>query len=171
MQQANIAACTCRGKYDGPEPQRLAVLKYAARLGASHVDVELKVATYFFAGMSCQQEDHSVVPSLHSSLLLNIIAFSIVSVHHTLEQPIHMMTSTHATVVMHATESPGSLRPLDIYACMCSDHVLIMSYGSLARWRSSSCRHQDHLVVPQLPRYSFRCCAGQHSAADVGLWC
>lgn len=46
------AACTCRGKYDGPEPQRLAVLKYAARLGASHVDVELKVATYFFAGTS-----------------------------------------------------------------------------------------------------------------------
>jgi hypothetical protein len=40
----------CRGNYDGPEPQRLAVLKYAAHLGASHVDVELKVATYFFAG-------------------------------------------------------------------------------------------------------------------------
>ena len=42
----------CRGRYDGPEPQRLAVLKYAALLGASHVDVELKVASYFFAGKS-----------------------------------------------------------------------------------------------------------------------
>ena len=40
-----------RGKYDGPEPARLAVLKFAAHLGASHVDVELKAAPYFFAGM------------------------------------------------------------------------------------------------------------------------
>lgn len=45
-----ISGQNCRGNYDGPEPQRLAVLKYAAHLGASHVDVELKVATYFFAG-------------------------------------------------------------------------------------------------------------------------
>lgn len=45
-----ISGQHCRGNYDGPEPQRLAVLKYAAHLGASHVDVELKVATYFFAG-------------------------------------------------------------------------------------------------------------------------
>ena len=45
-----ISGHHCRGNYDGPEPQRLAVLKYAAHLGASHVDVELKVATYFFAG-------------------------------------------------------------------------------------------------------------------------
>lgn len=44
----------CRGKYDGPEPQRLAVLKYAAILGVSHVDVELKVASYFFAGSNDQ---------------------------------------------------------------------------------------------------------------------
>ena len=43
----------CRGKYDGPEPARLAVLKFAAHLGASHVDVELKAAPYFFAGTFC----------------------------------------------------------------------------------------------------------------------
>lgn len=47
---ATTTACKCRGKYDGPEPARLAVLKYAAHLGASHVDVELKAAPYFFAG-------------------------------------------------------------------------------------------------------------------------
>ena len=41
----------CRsGKYDGPEAQRLAVLKAAATGGAAYVDVELKVAHVFFAG-------------------------------------------------------------------------------------------------------------------------
>ena len=52
--------CHCRGKYDGPEPQRLAVLKYAALLGASHVDVELKVATYFFAGSAALIFDQAI---------------------------------------------------------------------------------------------------------------
>ena len=43
-------SCPCSGKYNGPEPQRLAVLKFAAFLGASHIDVELQAAQYFFAG-------------------------------------------------------------------------------------------------------------------------
>ncbi len=57
----------CRGNYDGPEPQRLAVLKYAAHLGASHVDVELKVATYFFAGecSNLSAEGHSASNTLY----------------------------------------------------------------------------------------------------------
>ncbi|EFN57759.1 hypothetical protein CHLNCDRAFT_143054 [Chlorella variabilis] len=38
------------GKYDGPEPQRLAALRLAALSGAAYVDVELKVAPAFFAG-------------------------------------------------------------------------------------------------------------------------
>ncbi|KAL0035402.1 hypothetical protein WJX77_005085 [Trebouxia sp. C0004] len=54
------------GNYDGPEPQRLAVLKYAARLGASHVDVELKVATYFFAGGGPVPVDTKVILSSHN---------------------------------------------------------------------------------------------------------
>ncbi|KXZ55471.1 hypothetical protein GPECTOR_2g1020 [Gonium pectorale] len=37
------------GKYDGPEPERLAVLKMAALLGAPYVDVEFKASPYFFA--------------------------------------------------------------------------------------------------------------------------
>jgi hypothetical protein len=43
--------CThLRGKYDGPEPERLAVLKLAALMGAPYVDVEFKASPYFFAG-------------------------------------------------------------------------------------------------------------------------
>ncbi|EFJ45882.1 hypothetical protein VOLCADRAFT_82062 [Volvox carteri f. nagariensis] len=38
------------GKYDGPEPERLAVLKMAALMGAPYVDVEFKASPYFFAG-------------------------------------------------------------------------------------------------------------------------
>jgi 3-dehydroquinate dehydratase len=46
------AAClaACRGDYSGDEAQRLAILKYAAVLGAAFVDVELKAAPFFFAG-------------------------------------------------------------------------------------------------------------------------
>lgn len=40
---------TCRGNYQGPEPPRLATLKYAAMLGAPYVDCEYKAATFFFA--------------------------------------------------------------------------------------------------------------------------
>ncbi len=40
----------CRGDYSGDEAQRLAILKYAAVLGADFVDVELKAAPFFFAG-------------------------------------------------------------------------------------------------------------------------
>ncbi|KAL3148662.1 hypothetical protein ABBQ38_014082 [Trebouxia sp. C0009 RCD-2024] len=54
------------GKYDGPEPQRLAVLKYAALLGASHVDVELKVASYFFAGGGAVPAETKVILSSHN---------------------------------------------------------------------------------------------------------
>jgi len=38
------------GNYAGPEPERLATLKYAALLGAPYVDVEYKAAHLFFAG-------------------------------------------------------------------------------------------------------------------------
>ncbi|KIY95963.1 dehydroquinate dehydratase/ shikimate dehydrogenase [Monoraphidium neglectum] len=37
------------GNYSGPEPERLATLKYAAILGAPYVDVEFKAAHLFFA--------------------------------------------------------------------------------------------------------------------------
>ncbi|GFR49320.1 hypothetical protein Agub_g11346, partial [Astrephomene gubernaculifera] len=37
------------GKYDGPEPERLAVLKMAALMGAPYIDVEFKASPYFFA--------------------------------------------------------------------------------------------------------------------------
>ncbi|MEW5318268.1 MAG: hypothetical protein WDW38_009501 [Sanguina aurantia] len=37
------------GNYSGPEPQRLAALKYAALRGAPYVDVEFKAAQLFFA--------------------------------------------------------------------------------------------------------------------------
>lgn len=49
---ASQAECpaACRGDYSGDEAQRLAILKYAAVLGANFVDVELKAAPFFFAG-------------------------------------------------------------------------------------------------------------------------
>lgn len=37
------------GQFDGPEPERLATLKYAAMLGAPYVDVEFLAAPVFFA--------------------------------------------------------------------------------------------------------------------------
>jgi 3-dehydroquinate dehydratase/shikimate dehydrogenase len=40
----------CRGKYEGPEPERLATLKLAALKGAPYVDVEFKASALFFAG-------------------------------------------------------------------------------------------------------------------------
>ncbi len=45
-----IVVLVCRGKYQGPEPNRLAALTFAAYLGAAFVDVELKCAPFFFAG-------------------------------------------------------------------------------------------------------------------------
>ena len=39
-----------RGFCELPEPRRLAILKYAASLGAAYVDVEFKVAAYFLKG-------------------------------------------------------------------------------------------------------------------------
>jgi hypothetical protein len=38
-----------RGNYEGPEPPRLATLKFAALKGAPYVDVEYKAAPLFFA--------------------------------------------------------------------------------------------------------------------------
>lgn len=40
----------CSGFCELPEPRRLAALKYAASLGAAYVDIEHKVAPYFFEG-------------------------------------------------------------------------------------------------------------------------
>ena len=45
-----IPRLLCRGFCELPEPRRLAILKYAASLGAAYVDVEFKVAAYFFKG-------------------------------------------------------------------------------------------------------------------------
>lgn len=39
----------CRGQYKGSDILRLAVLKYAAVLGAPYVDVEYLAAEFFFA--------------------------------------------------------------------------------------------------------------------------
>ena len=41
--------CDCRGQYRGSDILRLAVLKYAAVLGAPYVDVEYLAAEFFFA--------------------------------------------------------------------------------------------------------------------------
>ena len=46
----NTFMCWRRGKFAGPEEVRLAILKYAAVLGAPYVDVEYLAADYFFAG-------------------------------------------------------------------------------------------------------------------------
>lgn len=40
----------CRGKFDGHEAQRLALLKFASTLEPAYVDVELLAADFFFAG-------------------------------------------------------------------------------------------------------------------------
>ena len=37
----------CRGQYDGEEEDRISILKQAATLGASHIDVELLAAPEF----------------------------------------------------------------------------------------------------------------------------
>ena len=39
----------CRGQYRGSDLVRLAILKYAAVLGAAYVDVEYLAAEFFFA--------------------------------------------------------------------------------------------------------------------------
>ena len=39
----------CRGQYRGSDVVRLAILKYAAALGAAYVDVEYLAAEFFFA--------------------------------------------------------------------------------------------------------------------------
>ena len=49
MYLRHIIACVCRGQYKGNDILRLAVLKYAAVLGAPYVDVEYLAAEFFFA--------------------------------------------------------------------------------------------------------------------------
>lgn len=44
-----MAVHLCRGQYTGTEPERLAVLKCAAALGAQFIDVEHLAAKAFFA--------------------------------------------------------------------------------------------------------------------------
>ena len=46
---SSVLVSMCRGQFSGPEPLRLAVLKYAAVLGAPYVDVEYLAANFFFA--------------------------------------------------------------------------------------------------------------------------
>ncbi|GIL79626.1 hypothetical protein Vretifemale_8933 [Volvox reticuliferus] len=53
------------GKYDGPEPERLAVLKMAALLGAPYVDVEFKASPYFFADQHEVPLSTKVILSYH----------------------------------------------------------------------------------------------------------
>lgn len=50
LSQLPFPTWACSGKYDGPEAPRLAALRLAATLGVAYVDIELKVATVFFAG-------------------------------------------------------------------------------------------------------------------------
>lgn len=54
------------GKYAGPEPVRLAALKYAAMLGAPFVDVEYKAADLFFAGAGDIADNTKIILSSHN---------------------------------------------------------------------------------------------------------
>lgn len=53
------------GKYDGPEAERLAVLRLAALSGAAYVDVELKIAPVFFAAEGAVPASTKVIVSSH----------------------------------------------------------------------------------------------------------
>eukprot|EP00197_Chlamydomonas_leiostraca_P004102 CAMPEP_0202872118 /NCGR_PEP_ID=MMETSP1391-20130828/20452_1 /ASSEMBLY_ACC=CAM_ASM_000867 /TAXON_ID=1034604 /ORGANISM="Chlamydomonas leiostraca, Strain SAG 11-49" /LENGTH=542 /DNA_ID=CAMNT_0049553083 /DNA_START=98 /DNA_END=1726 /DNA_ORIENTATION=+ len=54
------------GNYEGPEPPRLATLKYAALCGAPYVDVEFKAAALFFAGQGEVPIQCKVILSSHN---------------------------------------------------------------------------------------------------------
>lgn len=54
------------GNYDGPEPQRLATLKFAALKGAPYIDVEYEAAHCFFAGAGEVPVSTSVILSHHN---------------------------------------------------------------------------------------------------------
>lgn len=54
------------GRYEGPEPPRLAALRYAAGQGAAFVDVELKVAPLFFAAGGGVPASTQVIVSSHN---------------------------------------------------------------------------------------------------------
>lgn len=43
-------AIICRGKFTGPEPVRLAILKLASTLHPAYIDVEFLAAEFFFSG-------------------------------------------------------------------------------------------------------------------------
>lgn len=53
------------GNYDGPEAERLAVLKVAALMGAPYVDVEFKAASFFFAEQAEVPLTTKVILSYH----------------------------------------------------------------------------------------------------------
>ncbi len=57
-----------RGQYDGPEPLRLAVLKYAAVLGAPYVDVEYLAANFFFASEYMQKLNVAFSICIHAEI-------------------------------------------------------------------------------------------------------
>ena len=43
-----------RGKFNGPEPVRLAILKLASTLKPAYIDVEFLAADFFFSGIDCE---------------------------------------------------------------------------------------------------------------------
>ena len=53
----------CRGQYKGSDILRLAVLKYAAVLGAPYVDVEYLAAEFFFASRCSMYCSHNKLQS------------------------------------------------------------------------------------------------------------
>ena len=60
---SHLRLTTRRGKYEGPEAERLAALKWAAMLGAAYVDVELEAAKFFFGGAGAAH------PSLYADIV------------------------------------------------------------------------------------------------------
>ena len=70
-----------RGRFEGPEPVRLAVLKFASTLGPAYIDVELLAADFFFAGMHLSSSYSS-----HSCLYCTIFATSNHHNYHALQR-------------------------------------------------------------------------------------
>ncbi len=74
-----------RGKYEGPEAERLATLKWAAMLGAAYVDVELEAAKFFFGGAE----------SAHHSLYVDRPCFSAEAMLLCLDQDLERGSELH----------------------------------------------------------------------------
>ncbi|GLI68149.1 hypothetical protein VaNZ11_012486 [Volvox africanus] len=97
------------GKYDGPEPERLAVLKMAALLGAPYVDVEFKASPYFFA-------DHHEVP-LSTKVILSYHDFQQTPEPAVLERLVTAMRDAGADIVKlaaMANDITDAARMLDL---------------------------------------------------------